>query len=160
MSVVLKIMSPSRSFPRSSRGRRLALAAVAAWIAAGCGGDGLPRQAVSGSVTLDGRPLESGAIAFQPTSPDGGGIAVGAVVQGGSFSVSRAEGPTPGNYRVSITSPREGKPTARTQAARPGDGDAPPAVETIPPRYNATTTLTAEVKADGGNTFEFPLKSR
>ena len=152
-------MVPSNSSASVWRIGRLAVPAVLALVGAGCGGDGLPRQSISGTVTLDGRPLESGAIAFQPASPDGGGIAVGAIVRGGSFTLSRSEGPTPGNYRVAITSPREGKPTAKTQSAQPGDGDAPPAVEAIPANYNAATTLTAEVKAGGGNSFEFPLKS-
>ena len=68
----------------------------------GCGSsDGLNRQAISGKVTLDGDPLTSGAILFEPTSKDSG-TAVGATIRQGSFAVSRAEGPVPGSYRVRV----------------------------------------------------------
>lgn len=127
----------------------------------GCGaGDGLPREAVSGAVTLDDQPLASGTITFQVANPDGAGVPAATMIDGGSYAIRRAEGPTPGSYRVMITSPRPGQPTAKTKAAQPGDGDEPPAIEAIPSQYNAKTTLTAEVRAGGGNTFDFHLKSR
>src|SRR4051794_10320669 len=56
--------------------RRCVTAPVAAVAASllglgGCGGtDGLPRQAVSGTVTVDGKPLKAGLITFMPSGPD------------------------------------------------------------------------------------------
>ena len=127
----------------------------------GCGsGDGLPRQPVAGTVTLDGQPLATGAIAFRPADPAGPGVPVGAQIDGGSFSIARAVGPTPATYHVAITSPQEGKATAKTTSAQPGDGDSPPAVDLIPPQYNTRTTLQAEVEANKSKNFRFELKSR
>ena len=96
----------------------LALAA-----AAGCAApeDNLPRQAVSGKVTLDGKPLESGMISFAPSGDGGAGpVSVGAVIREGSYAIARAEGPVPGSYRVSILS--EGG-AAESAGAAPGPGE-------------------------------------
>src|SRR3954453_17607629 len=78
---------------------------AAATFSPGCGGeaDSLPRQAVSGTVTMKGAPLPAGMIQFQPTAPHrvtggGGGIPDGA------YSIAKAQGLVPGTYRVSITS--------------------------------------------------------
>ena len=48
----------------------LVLSALGLAGCSGSSGDDLPREAVSGTVTLDGAPLPSGSISF---SPDGGG---------------------------------------------------------------------------------------
>jgi hypothetical protein len=68
----------------------------------GCGStDGLDRQAISGVVTLDGLPIMSGAILFEPAT-DRSGTAVGATVRKGEFTISKHEGPVPGRYRVRV----------------------------------------------------------
>jgi hypothetical protein len=36
----------------------------------------------------------------------------------------------------------------------------PNVVQYLPPQYNVESTLTAEVSADGANTFDFPLTDR
>src|SRR5437868_13520177 len=61
--------------------------------AAGCGqgGDNLPRQAVSGKVTIDGQPLDTGEITFVPTAGAGAGPAAGGKVENGAYSISRAD---------------------------------------------------------------------
>jgi hypothetical protein len=131
---------------------------LAAALISGCGGDRdeLPRRAVSGSVTLDGKSLESSRITFQPAAgaegtPAGGEIFVG------RYSISRNEGPTPGTYVVRITT--IGKATVADKNALPGD---PPLVpkELIPPRYNVQSTLNATVTKEGPNTFDFDLKTK
>lgn len=123
----------------------------------GCGGgDELPRERVSGTVTLGGEPLESGLIQFEPTSPDVPTM-TGAEIQNGQYAVPRAEGPVPGSYRVIITSnPKEAE-------LDPEEGEMPgmvpmPKTAGIPARYNAQTELTAEVTAGGPNTFDFSLE--
>ena len=67
-----------------------------ATVAVGCGGDDeLPRQAVSGDVTLDGKPLEAGVIEFQPDASQAQGefaTAVGAVIQDGSYRFPGSKG--------------------------------------------------------------------
>ena len=127
----------------------------------GCGGasDSLPRQAVSGSVTLDGKPLEAGSITFDPVDEGkAGAVNAGALISGGSYSIPRDKGLTPGAYRVSVVA-ASGKKNAPTSEA-PG---APPRKKagkaTIPAKYNSRSTLQAEVKADASPSFNFDLKS-
>ena len=63
---------------------------------AGCSGDPGPRRvAVSGNVTVDGKPMESGIIRFLPTSKNGGPSA-SVLVTDGHFSLSSATGPIAG----------------------------------------------------------------
>ncbi len=126
----------------------------------GCGGsgDGLPRQALSGSVTLDGSPLKDGTIQFTPVSEgQGTALTAGGQIKDGQYSVPQEQGLTPGTYKVSIYA-SSGEMQQPDEATGPG---AAPKVmkELIPPKYNANTTLTAEVKADGDNTFNFDLKN-
>jgi hypothetical protein len=139
----------------SELGRVLALCLALA----GCGGaeDDLPREAVSGQVTLDGVPLKRATIHFDPEGPvPAHPVAVGGVVIDGSYSIPRAKGPTPGTYRVSIF---------------PSEAIGTGAVEEEPPRkrakraqaptaYISKSPLKAEVKLGGSNTFEFALSSR
>jgi hypothetical protein len=122
--------------------------------APGCGqgGDRWPREPVSGKVTLDGQPLDSGEIAFVPS---GDGPAAGGLIHKGKYAIGRSDGPVPGPHRVVITS---AKPTGKKIK-----DEADPKVlyderaETLPARYNAQSELTAEVKPGGGNTFDFEL---
>ena len=84
--------------------RLLGLAAVCAGFL-GCAGasDGLPRQAVSGTVTFDGQPLAEGRIQFEPASAEAMTPA-GGEIKDGRYSIPRDQGPTPGDYRIMITS--------------------------------------------------------
>src|SRR5262245_56431833 len=111
---------------------------VAAGAVSGCGsGDELPRQEVTGTVTLNGKPLESGSIQFQPEEAAGQGVAVsgGALISNGQYRIKRAEGLTPGSYKVLIFSHGD---TPVDEAAPPGEplpaGRRVPA-ELIPPEY-------------------------
>lgn len=140
-------------------GRMHALVLVLA--AAGCAAteDTLPRQSVSGQVTLDGKPLARGMISFVPAGDGGAGpVSVGAVISEGSYAIARAEGPVPGSYRVSILSEGGAREVA---GAAPGPGELKSArKEPIPARYNAATTLKADVAVGGPNTFNFELTSQ
>jgi hypothetical protein len=123
----------------------------------GCGGadDDLPRQALSGTVTLDGQPLELGIIQFQPSSAQEP-LPAGAEIKDGTFTIARDEGPTPGNYRVFITSSGGKKPP--TPAGTSGEKMPGIMPDLIPAKYNSNSTLTVKVEADKPNTFDFPLK--
>jgi hypothetical protein len=131
----------------------LALAVIAA---AGCGdsGDGLDRQAIWGTVTLDGKPLESGQIQFQPPPNTAQPVPASGTISAGKYSIPRAEGPVPGTYQVAIFSgPGEA-------VAEETPGKAPAArKEAIPTKYNAETKLKAEVKPGGDNAFNYDLTS-
>jgi hypothetical protein len=79
--------------------RRLSLASVvfvALGLAVGCSGSGddLPREPVSGTVTLDNQPLASGTISFIPVAGQGGG---GGTITDGKFSIAREGGLVPGS---------------------------------------------------------------
>jgi len=116
--------------------------------------DGLPREAVSGTVTLDGQPLQKGLIQFLPSSQKEV-MSGGAVIDGGKFSIARNEGLLPGTYRVEISSSTGLEPPPPGEPPGPAKATAK---DLIPEQYNLKSTLTAEVKAGGANTFEFPLK--
>jgi hypothetical protein len=128
---------------------------------AGCGGPGdeLPREAISGKVSLDGQPLATGVIQFRPTSSEP--VPAGAHIKDGAFSIPRNEGLTPGNYKVVINAAGDAK--ALSSAESSGEkaikrgGLAP---ELIPAQYNSNSTLTAKVEAGKDNTFEFALSSK
>jgi hypothetical protein len=124
---------------------------------AGCGrkADGIDRQAVSGEVTLDGKPLADGSITFSPT---GDGPSAGGTITGGRYAIAQAEGPAPGSYKVVIQAMQ---PTGKKLP----DSDHPgktvdEMTNVVPEAYNARTELTAEVKKGGPNTFNFPLSSK
>jgi hypothetical protein len=140
----------------------------------GCGdggGDDLPREPISGTVSYDGKPLANGTIQFQPASA-AEGMAAGGMVVDGRFDVPRKEGPVPGKYMVQIDSidetvtvpvPDPEQPASPGEVAMPGELKiAPPKKmmkkRLIPPKYNSQTELTAEVKAGGPNTYKFDLE--
>ena len=62
--------------------------------------DKLPREAISGTVTFDGQPLQKGTIRFDPTGQ--GATASGGMVEDGRFDIPADEGPVPGKYKVLI----------------------------------------------------------
>jgi hypothetical protein len=138
------------------------LAALMLAALVGCGeSDALPREAISGTVTLDGQPLKEGIIQFMPAvSATGEGTVAGGPIREGKFEIARNEGPTPGSYSVTILSGGTGADPLPAGTA-PGEGTPnKPAKERIPAKYNAQTTLTAEVKKGDPNKFEFALTTK
>jgi hypothetical protein len=127
----------------------------------GCGssGKGLgARAAVQGKVTLDGQPLKLGDVMFVPDETKGtkGPPAVGSIDASGVFTLttdreSHDDGALVGFHRVRVF--------AVPQPAKPED---PPPPSLIPLRYNdeATSGLTAEVKAGQDNTIDLKLSSK
>jgi len=118
----------------------------------GCGRSEGPKTAtVSGKVTLNGAPLESGAINFLPA--DGVGIPSGAKIANGTY---RADVPL-GAKRVEIRAPK----VVGQKDAYEGDPKSPKIdliEELIPPRYNAQSELKATVAA-GSNAQDFSLEA-
>src|SRR5262249_36161251 len=82
---------------------------------AGRSADNVPREAVSGSVSIDGNPLKSGAITFVPNGPDIPSQG-GTPVVDGKYSIPRAQGLVPGKYKVVISS-GEGTPEKKVDTA-------------------------------------------
>jgi hypothetical protein len=123
---------------------------------AGCSsGDGLDRQPVTGSVTLDGAPLAKGTIRFTPTSNEAG-TDTSAEISGGKYAFSKKTGPVAGNYSVSISSIDDPGIQAK-EGMVPGDFRPPTPKDTVPPQYNVKTTLTAAVKAGASESIDFNL---
>ncbi|WP_165249556.1 hypothetical protein [Paludisphaera soli] len=144
-------------YPRCETRRAAAWLAVALLAGGGCGGgDGLPREAVSGKVTFGGKPLDRGAIQFLPRQAGQEGGAWAPVVDG-AYSIAAADGPIAGEYAVSITSaPGEGE----ASGALPGDDSAEVGADVVPEDYNVRTTLKANVEPGKPNAFDFELTRR
>ena len=126
--------------------------AVALPLIAGCGSGN--RAVVTGTVTLDGMPLENGAINFYPTAGNKGPTAGSGIVNG-HYRIEGAKGVAPGTNRVTISSSQK---TGRKLVSR--DGDAMDELaEAVPPKFNRKSTLTCEVLA-GENELNFDLHRR
>jgi hypothetical protein len=140
---------------------RIGVSCLLALALAGCNspGDNLPRQRVSGTVTLDGKPLERGTILFQPVSELPTGIAV--PISGGQYYIEKAQGLVPGSYKVKISStpPPVPEPLTAEGTPPPPGKPTPPPKDLMPERYNSLTILTREVKEGVTNTFDFPLET-
>lgn len=114
-----------------------------------------PRIAVSGQVSLRGKPLDEGAIRF--VSKQRNADSTGTVVAG-QFRIDQESGPRAGQYDVIITplAPELSEAMASIQA---GDRD-PLHTRRIPLRYQKTGTLKATVDPEQLNEFRFELTSR
>ncbi len=118
----------------------------------GCGGKKLP--GVSGTVTLDGEPVEKATVMFIPGAGNPGRMSVGVTDSGGHYTAlysTTSTGIAPGKYKVVIS----------TYSQPVNDGEqlvGEQAPERIPDAYNAKSTLEADVTESGG-TFDFDLKS-
>ena len=134
-------------------------AVVLMLIVCGCGGpEGPVTVTVKGTVSLDGKPVSSGQIIFNDVV--GTEKAYAGVIKNGAFSFPS----TVGQKKVSINSPQEVAGTSTIVGGIPGDpvsteNPAPQILESIPPKYNDQTELTADVTTSGDNTFPFELTS-
>ena len=125
-------------------------------VLAGCSKEN--RGAVSGKVTLDGAPLEAGSITFVPIEGTSSPSA-GATLEKGAYTISTAQGPMPGAFRVEIKSPKKTGKKALAGSPAPPNTWIEETIEAVPAMYNKESKLRAEVKA-GTNTLDFELKSR
>jgi len=117
----------------------------------GCGGAGDTPELgdVSGTVTLDGKPLAGALVTFQP---EGGRPSTGETDESGQYTLtysSASMGARVGKHSVRITKTDVSGTTK--------DGD-PIEKEIVPSQYNSNSELSADVKP-GSNTFDFQLKS-
>jgi hypothetical protein len=118
--------------------------------AIGCSADTGGRVTISGDVTLNGAPLETGTISFMPA--DGKGATAGATITAGKYETEIA----PGAKKVSITAEK----VISQRPRDPADPSGEQITETqklIPPQYNDQTTLTVDVPATGKKDANFAL---
>ena len=122
----------------------------------GCGGRSY--APVSGTVTLDGKPVAKAVVTFiplpDPGSKEAGDSASGKTNEKGEYTLQTytprgmKDGAQVGKHKVSIS-----------QQETRGEGDRSVTREKLPKKYNEQTTLTADVTA-GGPPIDFPLTSR
>jgi hypothetical protein len=106
---------------------------------------------VSGTVEVDGNPVESGSITFVPV--DGQTPTAGGAIKDGRYTV-----------RVPITTMKVSISVPRVVGMKkiydtPNSPEMPITVEALPARYNEQTELKIEVKP-GTNVYDFPLTSQ
>ena len=111
------------------------------------------KSTVSGTVSLDGQPVDNGSITF--VNSDGGKlIREGAVISGGKFEATVP----PGNFKIELSGQKVvGK---RTQKGFDGKDETLEISEEIfPDKFNVKTELTQEIKP-GSNPITLDLKSK
>lgn len=124
----------------------------------GCGGGGVKYAAVTGKVTMDGKPLAKVNVIFSPLPQPGsniaGNTAGGMTDENGQYTLKTStpdgmkDGAQIGKHKVSISLQETW-----------GDGDRSRTREKLPKKYNEQTTLEADVTGDG-KPIDFPLTSR
>ncbi len=125
----------------------LAFAAIILWPGCSSSDD----AAVTGAVTLDGKPVETGAITFMPT--DGKSRVTGTQIKAGKYS---AKVPL-GVQRVEIHAP---KVVGHKKMYNAPDSPLEEITdEALPPKYHSQSELQLEVKA-GENQKDFSLTSK
>lgn len=122
-----------------------AMAIFGLFFMVGCGDGGPVRCEVTGTVTLDGEPLETGQVLFLPV--DGQGPSDACPIVAGAFEGEVALG----SKQVEITATKE-VPAAQ-------EGGMPDYINLVPAQYNTSTTLTAEVTESGLEPATFALDS-
>lgn len=124
----------------------------------GCRGEpgleGPPRFAISGTVTLDGEPVDGGTISFLPVKPEF--RPAGGPIVAGKFDVQQAMGPNAGLHRVEI---HWWKPNGRKFLDSDTGEMKDEVKEVIPDRYHLNSELSADV-AETSTSFTFELKSK
>jgi hypothetical protein len=149
-------LNPKEAMPASSA--MLAMVGLSiAGFASGCGNDSVGRHSISGSVKVDGVPLASGNISFQPL--EGQPTAGGAVVSAGKYAVPQGGGLVEGKYRVMINAPVPGSGGQVAKGELPGEPPSAPQ-ELIPADWNVVSSHSIEVKKQGPFVFEFDVPTK
>jgi hypothetical protein len=125
-------------------------------LSAGCSDQYSGRYAISGKVTLEGKPLDEGQILFFPIENQDTTTGVG--IANGRYEIPRQNGLKPGKYLVRITSGDLKTPEVTDEeAASPGGSTNVMATDRIPPEWNISSDKQVEVKESGGNEFNFDI---
>jgi predicted small lipoprotein YifL len=148
-------MSGRQNAPLVWCGARVLTLSIAAGVVTlvGCGETGPERLPLSGTVTLDGQPVDDATIVLTPREQ---GKAAAALIVDGAFTFTPESGPTPGTHDVRIN-PNEAE-FEEVSADASEIADSSPS-KGIPPAYQQNGTLTAEVSGDPAQTLSFELSS-
>ena len=122
-------------------------------VAAICGCSDSLGSHVTGTVTLDGKPLSTGGVSFHPEG--GGPVANARILENGSFELKTGKQHSlpPGDYRVTVMATEVIMPKNKYQVPMPGK-------RLVPVKYGdlKQTDLRAKVEP-GSNVVKLELKS-
>jgi hypothetical protein len=146
---------PTNNLWTGAHMRRLILAAMV--VVNGCTPEAGPQtMRVWGDVTYDGKPVQKGTVDFLSTD---GSAPAQAQIEAGHYDLPAPSGPVAEKtYRVEISAMAK---TGKSLVNVMGDGEPTmePLYNTIPPRYNTQSTLTATISPDASkNQFDFKLE--
>ncbi|MEW4566036.1 hypothetical protein AB1K70_26200 [Bremerella sp. JC770] len=123
-------------------------------LTAGCGGDGIPRAAVQGTVTYDGDPVESGVIMFIPETVAPVALKITDGHYDSESDVNDRRGAVIGHCSVQIFANRR---TGRSYTDVMTGDKMEETKQFLPAKYNERTELTADVES-GRQTIDFDLE--
>ena len=123
---------------------------LSALIMTGCSSNG--RNAVSGDVTLDGKPMKDGSISFRP-APGNDSNTAGGTISNGKFYLPANHGLKPGKYMVTIQAVQL---TGR-KIKDPETGNLISELGTI--RFKNADHLEATLTGDGASHLQYDLLS-
>ncbi len=121
---------------------------------AGCGGS----TSLTGKVSYDGKPIEKGAITFEPV--DGKGQATGGVIEAGKYALEGSAAPSPGKQIVRIRGLKKTGKTMKAGPPFPPDKIIEEEIEYIPAEFNTKSVLTVEIDGSGVKDFELPTQGK
>ncbi len=144
----------------SSSCRRVVLLALFSVLLAGCGGGGQELAPVSGTVTLDGKPLAGAGVLFTPQ--EGGRPAGGSTDEEGRFTLTtktNGDGAMLGTNRVAVSKVAFAQTPSSNGSPNPSAALRPQSL--IPARYGdvKTSGLVVEVTA-GMEPVKLELQSK
>lgn len=146
--------SNSLSFARTLQRMPMLGALLALTALIGCNSADSGRASISGKVTFDGQPLQSGEIVFEPQGTGRLGIAQ---IVDGAYQMPAQQGPTPGKYLVRITANRPTGKAVQPAADPSGRSSGVSYEQYIPAKYNEKSTTTVEITAEPTAVHDFAL---
>lgn len=111
----------------------------------GCGSD---LVSVTGTVTLDGKPLEGATVTFRPQEGESDRPSAGVTDASGKYELK---------YTATEKGAKKGKHRVEISTASNSEEESKP--ETLPTSYNVNSELTADVTS-GANVIDFKLDSK
>ena len=123
-------------------------------LASGCGQKGPSQGAISGAVSLDGKPIEHGSILFRPIEGTKGSVS-GGQIENGRYKLS---GVAAGWNRVEISAIRKTGRMVQKPFAKRGETVEEQA-EAVAAQFNTNSTLKIDIKP-GDNSEDFKVASK
>jgi hypothetical protein len=157
----MNVLSTINTFPK------LFLLTAMVATCTGCGGSSGPEKvAVSGVVSVDGKPVTQGTIAFVSLE---GGRTTATQIKDGVYGIPRGDGPFPGPQKVTIQAFEKTGKTITVTKSLPGPPDEPPAIppggliieetkQTLPDQFNTSSDLSVILDSGNNVDVDFNLK--